>query len=118
MYLFAVANLAIGEMVQVEFRNPSSQKLVRVFGTVRSRAVYLYGLEFVPSGFSHPGSPQPKPWSSPANLSDESSSAQGSSDPWPPRCQVGATHPYLHYDGGSRNRPVFKAFAATKFAHF
>jgi hypothetical protein len=71
MYFFAAANLPIGETIQVEFRNPSSQKLVRVFGAVRSRAVYLYGLEFTPSGFSHPpGSPQPMPWSSPVKLPD------------------------------------------------
>jgi hypothetical protein len=60
MYLFAAANLPIGETVGIEFRTPNSEKLVRAFGTVRSRAVYLYGLEFVPGGISpHPGSPWP-----------------------------------------------------------
>jgi len=53
MYLFAAANLPIGDTVGVEFRTPNSERLVRAFGTIRSRAVYLYGLEFVPGGFSH-----------------------------------------------------------------
>ena len=66
MYLFAVANLPIGATVEVEFRTPGEQKLIRALGAVRSRAVYLYGLEFVPRGLSHhPGSPQPMPWPSP-----------------------------------------------------
>jgi len=60
MYLFAAANLPIGDTVGVEFKTPNSQRLVRAFGTIRSRAVYLYGLEFVPRGFSHhPDSPWP-----------------------------------------------------------
>jgi PilZ domain len=63
MYLFAAANLPIGETVGVEFRTPNSQNLVRSFGTIRSRAVYLYGLEFSSGGFSHhPGSPWPMSW--------------------------------------------------------
>jgi hypothetical protein len=62
IYLFAVANLAIGDTVGVEFRTPSSQNLVRTFGTIRSRAVYLYGLEFFPNGVSHhAGSTRPTP---------------------------------------------------------
>jgi PilZ domain len=65
MYLFAAANLPIGETVGVEFRTPNSQNLVRSFGMIRSRAVYLYGLEFVPGGLSHhPGSPWPISWPS------------------------------------------------------
>jgi len=65
MYLFAVANLPIGDTVGVEFTTPNSQRLVRAFGTIRSRAVYLYGLEFVPDGFSHPpDSPRPISWPS------------------------------------------------------
>lgn len=66
MYFFAVANLRIGEAVEVEFKTPGEQKLVRALGMIRTRAVYLYGLEFVPKGLSHhPDSPQPMPWPSP-----------------------------------------------------
>ena len=54
MYLFAAANLPIGETVGVEFKAPNSESLVRALGTIRSRAVYLYGLEFVATGLPHP----------------------------------------------------------------
>ncbi len=47
MYLFAVADLPVGSQVNVEFKPPQSQEMIRVAGTVRHRAVYLYGLEFV-----------------------------------------------------------------------
>jgi len=57
MYLFAAANLPIGETVGVEFKAPNSESLVRALGTIRSRAVYLYGLEFVPTGLPHPPAP-------------------------------------------------------------
>jgi len=57
MYLFAAANLPIGETVGVEFKTPNSESLVRALGTIRSRAVYLYGLEFVPTGLPHPPAP-------------------------------------------------------------
>lgn len=49
MYLFAVANLPIGFEVTVEYEQPRSNELVRIPGTIRHRAVYLYGLEFVSS---------------------------------------------------------------------
>jgi PilZ domain len=57
MCLFAAANLPIGETVGVEFKAPNSESLVRALGTIRSRAVYLYGLEFVPTGSPHPPAP-------------------------------------------------------------
>jgi len=47
MYLFAVADLPVGSQVNVEFKRPHSEETIRVAGTVRHRAVYLYGLEFV-----------------------------------------------------------------------
>lgn len=49
MYLFAAANLPIGFEVTVEYEQPRSNQLVRIPGTIRHRAVYLYGLEFVGS---------------------------------------------------------------------
>jgi PilZ domain len=48
MYLFAVADLPIGADIRVAFTEPGSQRLVEVPGTVRNRAVYLYGVEFLP----------------------------------------------------------------------
>lgn len=47
MYLFAAANLPIGVEVTVEYEQPRSNELIRIPGTIRHRAVYLYGLEFV-----------------------------------------------------------------------
>jgi hypothetical protein len=65
MYLFAAANFPIGDTVGIEFRTPTTDRVVRAFGTIRSRAVYLYGLDFVPAGFSHhPDSPWPISWPS------------------------------------------------------
>ena len=64
MYLFAAANLPIGETVGVEFKTPNSERLVRASGTIRSRAVYLYGLEFVPGASHHSGSSGPILWPS------------------------------------------------------
>lgn len=46
IYLFALADLEIGGQVTVEFEQPESNEPVRVTGTVKHRAVYLYGLEF------------------------------------------------------------------------
>jgi hypothetical protein len=47
MCLFAIANLPVGSRVQVEFLPPRSKEPVRVCGTVRHRALYLYGIEFL-----------------------------------------------------------------------
>src|SRR6266700_5250658 len=47
MCLFAVANLPLGSQIQVEFLPPRRTERVRVFGTVRHRALYLYGIEFL-----------------------------------------------------------------------
>lgn len=46
MGLFAVANLRVGSQIEVEFRPPASKEKTRMSGTVRHRALYLYGIEF------------------------------------------------------------------------
>ncbi len=48
MCLFAIANLPVGSQVQVEFLPARGAERVRVSGTVRHRALYLYGIEFLP----------------------------------------------------------------------
>ena len=48
LYLFAIADLPVGAEIKVAFRDPRSQQWVEVLGTVRHRAVYLYGVEFLP----------------------------------------------------------------------
>lgn len=47
MCLFSMANLPLGSQIEVEFLPPRCNEPVRVFGRVRHRAVYLYGIEFV-----------------------------------------------------------------------
>ena len=47
MCLFAVANLHIGSPIEVAFRKPESRERVHLHGTVRHRALYLYGVEFL-----------------------------------------------------------------------
>ena len=47
MYLFAAANLGIGTQIEISFRLPGEKELVRTWGTVRRRALYLYGIEFL-----------------------------------------------------------------------
>jgi hypothetical protein len=47
MGLFTVANLEIGSRVQVELRTPEGPaSFTRIPGSVRYRALYLYGIEF------------------------------------------------------------------------
>ena len=46
MGLFTLANLPLGSQVQVEFLPPGRKERVRISGTVRYRALYLYGIEF------------------------------------------------------------------------
>ena len=48
MGLFAVAHLAVGSRVEVEFYPPESSEAVRLEATIRHRALYLYGIEFRP----------------------------------------------------------------------
>lgn len=46
MCLFTIANLPVGSEIEVEFLPPRSKDKVRLAGTVRHRALYLYGIEF------------------------------------------------------------------------
>ena len=54
MGLFTLANLPLGSQVQVEFIPPGRQERVRMSGTVRYRALYLYGIEFLVDADSAP----------------------------------------------------------------
>src|SRR6266851_793293 len=56
MCLFTVANLPLGSQVEVEFLPRRSQEQIRVCGTVRHRALYLYGIEFLVNSDQRPGS--------------------------------------------------------------
>jgi hypothetical protein len=47
MSLFTIANLPVDSQIQVEFIPPRSTERTRVWGTVRHRALYLYGIEFL-----------------------------------------------------------------------
>lgn len=47
MGLFTLANLPLGSQIQVEFLPPGCKERVRMSGTVRYRALYLYGIEFL-----------------------------------------------------------------------
>jgi PilZ domain-containing protein len=47
MCLFMLSDLPLGSQVEVQFLPPRAQETVRVPGTVRSRALYLYGIEFL-----------------------------------------------------------------------
>lgn len=47
MCLFAIANLPVGSQIEVEFLPQRCAERVRMSGTVRHRALYLYGIEFL-----------------------------------------------------------------------
>jgi len=47
MCLFTIANLPLESQIQVEFVPPRCKERIRVCGTVRHRALYLYGIEFL-----------------------------------------------------------------------
>jgi len=46
MCLFAIANLPLGAHIEVEFLPRHCTERIRIAGTVRHRALYLYGIEF------------------------------------------------------------------------
>jgi PilZ domain len=46
MCLFTVADLPIDSEVQVELLPPGGTERVRLWGVIRHRALYLYGVEF------------------------------------------------------------------------
>lgn len=52
MSLFTIANLKVDSRVDIQLVPPGSSELVRISGTVRHRALYLYGIGF------HAGSEQ------------------------------------------------------------
>jgi PilZ domain len=54
MGLFAVANLPVGSQIEVEFPSPESGLRTRIPGTIRHRALYLYGIEFLPEAETRP----------------------------------------------------------------
>jgi hypothetical protein len=54
MGLFAVANLPVGSQIEVEFPSPESGRRTRIPGTIRHRALYLYGIEFLPEAETRP----------------------------------------------------------------
>lgn len=49
MCLFSLANLPLGSRIEVEFLLPGTDTPVRECGTIRHRALYLYGIEFLTS---------------------------------------------------------------------
>jgi hypothetical protein len=48
MSLFTIANLHVDTRIQVEVCMPERAELMRTSGIVRYRALYLYGVEFLP----------------------------------------------------------------------
>jgi PilZ domain len=56
MSLFTIANLLVGSQIEVELLLPRSTERTRVWGTVRHRALYLYGIEFLVGSDQDPGS--------------------------------------------------------------
>jgi PilZ domain len=53
MSLFTIANLPVHSQIQVEFLAPRSTERTRFWGTVRHRALYLYGIEFLVGSDQH-----------------------------------------------------------------
>jgi len=49
MSLFTIANLPVNSRIQLELLLPQSTERVRIGGTIRHRALYLYGIEFLVS---------------------------------------------------------------------
>ena|SRR5690242_8377703 len=48
MCLFAVADFPVGSKIEIKFRAQHAARPVKRNATVRHRALYLYGVEFVP----------------------------------------------------------------------
>jgi PilZ domain len=46
IYLFALANLAPGDEIRIEYPASESDEPLSRSGVVRNRAIYLYGIEF------------------------------------------------------------------------
>ena len=47
MSLFTIAHLTVDSRIQIEFILPNSTERTRIWGTIRHRALYLYGVEFL-----------------------------------------------------------------------
>lgn len=69
MALFAVANLQVGSLIELELFLPESPEPTRMMGTVRHRALYLYGIEFQTGR-----QPEHAPWE--AQVSETSSHSE------------------------------------------
>lgn len=57
MSLFTIANLPVNSRIQVELLLPQSAERVRIWGTIRHRALYLYGIEFLEGSDQEPALP-------------------------------------------------------------
>jgi hypothetical protein len=57
MCLFTIANLPLGSKIEIEFLQPHCDEPVRKCGTVRHRALYLYGVEFLDYSDERPDTP-------------------------------------------------------------
>jgi hypothetical protein len=44
--VFTLSHLKVGSEIKLEFLSPIAQRKVQLSGTIRSRALYLYGIEF------------------------------------------------------------------------
>jgi hypothetical protein len=53
MSLFTIANLPIDSRIQIELLLPQSTERVRIWGIIRHRALYLYGIEFLVDSDRH-----------------------------------------------------------------
>ena len=47
MSLFTIANLEVGSRIQIDLLLSQSTERVRIWGIIRHRALYLYGIEFL-----------------------------------------------------------------------
>ncbi len=54
MCVFTIADIPLGSQIEVEFLPPRCEEPVRMGGTVRHRALYLYGIEFLENSDAHP----------------------------------------------------------------
>ena len=76
MRLFTVANLGIDSQIHLEFLPAWSSERIRVLGTIRNRALYLYGIEF-----SHDSAQMLSPWNTATTMTDEASSEHNNGGP-------------------------------------
>ena len=82
MRLFTVANLGIDSRIQIEFLPARSNERIRVFGTIRNRALYLYGIEFL-----HHSDEMSSSWENANTMSEKVSTAHSNGTC---RCDISA----------------------------